>query len=110
MGGFGRPSHHGARRLMAFCFYCTRTLNDRRVMRRKDRNRGLDFTVDHKIPLCRGGADDRANKVPCCHRCNNLKGDMTSAEFFHYIARFGYTQQPQIVKDRMKHETQYARL
>lgn len=95
---------------MSYCFYCSRTLNDRRLTRRKDRNKGLDYTTDHKIPLCRGGPDTYENKVPCCFRCNNLKADMTSAEFFRYVGQFGYTRQPQWVKDRMKHETQHVKI
>lgn len=87
---------------MAWCFYCERTLNDRRTMRRNDRSKGLDFTIDHKTPLCRGGPDTKENKVPCCHRCNNLKADMTAKEYFRYIEKFGFEQQPQYVKRMMK--------
>lgn len=89
---------------MAFCFYCERTLNDRRTMKRGDRNKGLDFTKDHKTPLARGGPDIRENRVPCCFRCNNLKADMTANEFRRYVARFGYEQQPHRVKELMKYE------
>lgn len=89
---------------MSFCFYCNRTLNDRRTARRKDRCKGLDFTCDHKTPLARGGPDTRPNKVPCCFRCNNLKGDMTANEFRQYVRLYGYEKQPKWVKDRMKYE------
>ena len=87
-----------------FCFYCRRYLNDRRTAKRGDRNKGLDFTTDHKTPLARGGPDTRENKVPCCFRCNNLKGDMTAREFFTYIGRFGFEQQPQHIKAKMKYD------
>lgn len=30
-------------------------------------------SVDHFCPLSRGGADDYANIVPACRRCNSLK-------------------------------------
>lgn len=93
---------------MAWCFYCKRTLNDRRTMRRNDRNRGLDFTIDHKIPLCRGGPDTANNKTFCCHRCNNLKDDMTADEFFKFIEHFGFERQPWRVKQLMKTNRSYS--
>jgi 5-methylcytosine-specific restriction endonuclease McrA len=89
---------------MSFCFYCNRTLNDRKTARRGDRNKGLDFTKDHKTPLARGGRTTRANIVPCCHRCNNLKGDMTANEFRGYVLQYGYENQPKYIKERMKYE------
>ncbi|TDW21087.1 HNH endonuclease [Rhizobium azibense] len=79
-------------------------------MKRGDRNKGLDFTTDHKIPTCRGGSDTRENKVPCCFRCNNLKGDMTAPEFFRYIVVFGFEKAPHWVKEKMKYETAHERL
>lgn len=37
-------------------------------------------TVDHDIPVSRGGTSDRANLVPCCWPCNHRKGARTGAE------------------------------
>ena len=37
-------------------------------------------SVDHKIPYSRGGRDG-PNLVPACHRCNQMKGDLTVEEF-----------------------------
>lgn len=39
------------------------------------------FTVDHKVPLSRGGNSSRKNLVGACRNCNHLKGKMTEAEF-----------------------------
>ncbi|MFD6279478.1 HNH endonuclease [Streptomyces sp. NPDC060209] len=39
-------------------------------------------TMDHVIPLARGGADDLSNLVPACHACNNSKNDKTPAEWW----------------------------
>ena len=48
-----------------WCFYC-----------------GLPAdTVDHLIPLSRGGQDHAYNTAPCCAACNVLKDNMTVAEF-----------------------------
>lgn len=32
-----------------------------------------DLTMDHLIPLNRGGKSIKANLVPCCKECNNKK-------------------------------------
>lgn len=32
------------------------------------------FEIDHVHPVCKGGTDDVANLVPCCHDCNQRKG------------------------------------
>lgn len=33
------------------------------------------LTIDHRIPLSRGGTDDEENLQPMCRGCNNRKGD-----------------------------------
>jgi 5-methylcytosine-specific restriction endonuclease McrA len=38
-------------------------------------------TIDHKIPLSRGGSWKRYNLTCACKRCNELKGNMTAEEF-----------------------------
>ena len=37
----------------------------------------LPLTVDHVVPLSRGGEDTWENLVCCCRRCNTKKGDKT---------------------------------
>lgn len=32
-----------------------------------------ELTMDHVIPVARGGKSDRHNVVPCCKDCNNRK-------------------------------------
>lgn len=51
------------------CFYCGIQLNAE--------NRSLD----HKVPLVRGGTNDISNLVPCCLPCNQRKHTMTDVEF-----------------------------
>lgn len=41
------------------------------------------FTRDHVIPKAHGGE----TTVPCCLACNNLKGDMTPAEWLSFCER-----------------------
>jgi 5-methylcytosine-specific restriction endonuclease McrA len=45
------------------------------------RARGRRPTVDHKVPLCRGGPNRAENVVAACLQCNADKGPLTDAEF-----------------------------
>ncbi len=38
------------------------------------------LTMDHLIPVARGGHSDRKNCVPSCKECNTKKGHKTRAE------------------------------
>lgn len=38
------------------------------------------LTMDHAIPVARGGKSTKANCVPCCRDCNAKKGMATPAE------------------------------
>lgn len=44
------------------------------------------LTIDHKIPLSRGGANDISNVVPACASCNLKKRAMTAHEFLAALA------------------------
>lgn len=39
-----------------------------------------NLTLDHVIPVARGGRSTRGNCVPCCKDCNNRKRHLTPAE------------------------------
>ena len=39
-----------------------------------------NLTMDHVIPVARGGKSTRGNCVPCCKDCNNSKKYYTPAE------------------------------
>ncbi len=39
-----------------------------------------ELTMDHLIPIIRGGKSDKKNCVPCCKECNSKKGHKTRAE------------------------------
>jgi 5-methylcytosine-specific restriction endonuclease McrA len=47
------------------------------------------FTVDHAIPLSRGGSWELANLVVCCAACNAAKGPLTSQEFAQLLFLLG---------------------
>lgn len=59
-----RFEYHGDR-----CIYC------------KSTNR---VTVEHMIPLCRGGTNWASNIAPSCYHCNTSKGKRTHKEFLDY--------------------------
>lgn len=39
-----------------------------------------ELTMDHVIPVARGGKSSKKNCVPCCKACNTKKGAKTTAE------------------------------
>ena len=39
-----------------------------------------NLTMDHVVPVARGGKSTRGNCVPCCKECNNKKKAFTHAE------------------------------
>jgi len=48
-----------------------------------------ELTMDHLVPLARGGRSTRQNLVPCCKSCNNLKKSMLPLEWEEFAARSG---------------------
>lgn len=60
------------------CYWCGVRLT------RGGTGRPTSATKDHLTPKSRGG-NSRENKVPCCYRCNNRKGDMTAEEYVVYL-------------------------
>jgi len=60
------PLHEQVRRAFGFpCGYC----------RVDETSAGAELTVDHYRPLAAGDADELANLVYACFRCNLYKGD-----------------------------------
>jgi len=51
------------------CFYCERSF------------RPSELTMDHKVPVVRGGRSTKANLVPCCKECNNEKNHQLMSEW-----------------------------
>ena len=43
------------------------------------------LTMDHVVPLSRGGKSRKGNVVPCCKECNNRKKSMLPVEWDEYL-------------------------
>lgn len=55
-----------------------------------------DLTMDHLIPLARGGSSTKENLVPCCKDCNNKKKNMMPHEWTEYMDRLsGSVNEPE---------------
>lgn len=57
------------------CHYCGRSVQPKLL------------TMDHVVPLTRGGRSTRGNLVPCCKDCNNKKKYLLPIEWDGYMAR-----------------------
>ncbi len=66
--------HDLFRHQKGLCHYCKK-------MMVKEPNKALSVTIEHLIPRSFGGTNDRYNLVGACMRCNNLRGNMSYAEF-----------------------------
>ena len=51
------------------CYYCSSKVDS------------SELTMDHKVPLARGGVSSKNNIVACCKDCNSKKQSKTSVDF-----------------------------
>ena len=66
------------------CYYCKRQMvlaPKKRPDLRNETFGGLRCTVDHQIPLSRGGTNHIDNQVGACDSCNKRKDFRTADEF-----------------------------
>lgn len=66
------------------CLYC-------RIGMRRDGEAAPDelhraVTIEHRLPLARGGTWKRSNLAGACARCNAAKGDLTEGEYLPLVA------------------------
>lgn len=59
------------------CYYCGRKFVAK------------ELTMDHIVPLARGGVSSKGNMAACCKECNNLKKTMLPLEWEEYMERLG---------------------
>lgn len=60
----------------------------------------LPTTVDHVIPVSRGGTNDRSNLVPACTSCNMEKLTFTPEEWREWREAEGYGWPPKSRAER----------
>ncbi|MEK6529575.1 MAG: HNH endonuclease [candidate division NC10 bacterium] len=71
-----RGSQWWKRRIAAgCCHYCGRQVGPRAL------------SMDHVVPLIRGGRSSRGNVVPACKECNNKKKSLLPVEWGEYLHR-----------------------
>ena len=73
-----RLSQWWKRRISAgICHYCRRAVGPRAL------------TMDHVVPLGRGGTSSRGNVVPSCKDCNTKKKHLVPVEWQEYLDSLG---------------------
>ena len=84
-----KTKHRDRRRLVEkygwSCYYCGRELFPQNA------------TIDHKVPLSRGGTEKIGNKVLACKRCNGKKKSMDEKEF---LRSMGFARRERSLRDR----------
>ena len=65
------------RRACNICYYCESSIPAKKL------------TMDHVVPLARGGRSIKSNLVPCCKSCNNQKKNFLPTEWIEYLAFIG---------------------
>lgn len=48
-----------------------------------------DLTMDHVVPISRGGKTTKGNVVPACKACNNAKKQLLPMEWEAYLKSLG---------------------
>jgi 5-methylcytosine-specific restriction endonuclease McrA len=61
------------------CYYCHRDVGM------------TNLTMDHVVPLSRGGKSKKGNIVPACKECNNKKKSLLPIEWNEYLKALSET-------------------
>lgn len=61
------------RRANGICHYCGRHFQPNTL------------TMDHLVPIARGGRSTKGNIVPCCKECNTRKNTLLPVEWKEYL-------------------------
>ena len=63
------------KRAEGICYYCKRKMPPK------------ELTLDHIVPIIRGGKSTKGNVVPVCKECNNKKKYMLPIEWEEYLEK-----------------------
>ncbi len=64
------------RQAKGVCYYCNRKTPPK------------ELTMDHIVPISRGGKSTKGNVVVCCKECNNAKKQLLPMEWEAYLQKF----------------------
>ena len=67
------------KRSTGICYYC------------EGKFKPVDLTMDHLIPIVRGGKSVQGNLVPACKECNNKKKYLLPTEWEEYLGQLKKT-------------------
>ena len=65
------------KRAAGVCHYCRKKVNPK------------DLTMDHIVPVIRGGKSTKGNLVPVCKECNDKKKYLLPIEWEEYLELLG---------------------
>jgi 5-methylcytosine-specific restriction endonuclease McrA len=63
------------KRAEGYCYYCKKKVAPR------------ELTIDHIVPIIRGGKTTKGNIVPVCKECNSKKKYLLPIEWDEYLER-----------------------
>ncbi|GBC62994.1 HNH endonuclease [Desulfonema ishimotonii] len=66
------------------CYYCGKSTQARAL------------TMDHIVPISRGGKTTKGNVVPACKDCNNKKKQLLPMEWEEYLNRIRQDTEPSL--------------
>lgn len=66
------------------CHYCKKNIPPK------------ELTLDHLVPLIRGGRSTKGNVVPACKACNNQKKYLLPIEWEDYLRRLSNASAPEL--------------
>lgn len=63
------------------CYFCNRTFHPK------------DLTMEHIVPIIRGGRSTKGNVAPACKECNNKKKYMLPIEWEEYLKKIRHPEE-----------------
>ncbi|MGN0878792.1 MAG: HNH endonuclease [Oligosphaeraceae bacterium] len=79
------------------CHYCGRRVPPR------------ELTMDHIVPIIRGGFTRKGNVVTCCKDCNSRKKYLLPVEWQEYLEQLARPQQPPQPEPEHEQEKEHGR-
>jgi 5-methylcytosine-specific restriction endonuclease McrA len=90
------------------CAYCQQLLIESEIFAKLHNS----LTLDHMVPLAKGGPDTYENTVASCYACNQAKGMLDLAQFVTHpirMERFATTNKPPLRLSRDQNSPHYSK-